>query len=88
MGVECSDLCRCLGCHNCKDEKSTEKSVLGKRRRHAQPLKEICKVQLTEDTELESQPSQPTYIVRPRRAKENRYMKFGDYAVEVGDKKF
>jgi hypothetical protein len=48
-------------------------------------LKDICKVQLTEDTKLESQ---PTHIVRPRRTKENRHMKFGDYAVEVGDTSF
>lgn len=69
MGVECSDLCRCVGCHNCVD-----KNKSGDRLMQSQPLAEI---------NLE----QSAYTLKPRRAKENRYIRYEDYAVELNVRK-
>jgi hypothetical protein len=86
MGVECSDLCRCVGCHNCKSALGKKESHLGKRQRETSACDPALSVQLPpSQPSYESKISLPlssAYSLKPRRAKENRYPHFEDYAVE------
>lgn len=85
MNVPCSDLCRCVGCHNWKpsgdgDNKDTN---LGKRKRAPQPLRESNSSDVRKEIVIPYSQSEGTYTLKPRKAKENRFLKFNDFSIEL-----
>lgn len=82
MGVECSDLCRCLGCHNCGPKGGKKESQLGKRKR-TDPLAEVADNHSDNELLVSLQTMTDTYTSKPRRAKENRFMHFNDDNIEL-----
>lgn len=83
MNAECSDLCRCIGCQNCKPKESTTKdSFLGKRKRSPQSLLEVNANEISQEIAVQSSQPEYGYYLKPRKAKENRYISSNDYIVE------
>lgn len=122
MGVECSDLCRCVGCkndighhkHQHSDQhvsktnmdessyavndssmsqdyayekpESRRDSYLGKRKRPL-GLTDIPESKINNEIVIPYTPNENTYSLKPRKAKENRYLQFNDYSIELLDGK-
>jgi hypothetical protein len=82
MGVECSDLCRCQGCHNCKSSNGVKESHLGKRQRPAMPLIEMQHSQVSSEMAAPYSHLESNYSLKPRKAKENRYLQFNELSID------
>jgi len=83
MNAECSDLCRCIGCQNCKpNDEPTRETQLGKRKRSPQSLLEVNLNEISQEIAVPSSQPEYGYYSKPRKAKENRYIKSNDFIVE------
>lgn len=83
MNVECSDLCRCVGCHNCEPNEAAKSQYLGKRSREEMHLADISSSKINREIVVSAPQNESGYSLKPRRAKENRFVGLSDFSVEL-----
>ena len=87
MKVECSELCRCIDCHNFKHSDHSTKSVsyLGKRKKNDVMLTDVSNDNINTEIIVPSHHhNNYGYSIKPRKAKENRFENLKDFSIGLG----